>query len=183
MRPLPSFIHPANTYQTLCTLFCSKPEGKRINKTHTHSNRHKNVPDGCKPWVRPRLNEARFWAWLGDIHLDGLGLVRLTNIIPASWKPCILFPREAIWLPCDTQTQGQRAADTTTGPSQQGPPRPLPGLVPADPAVLSGVFVALHDRVGAEKLLLPMFIHALYSISSEAVGSPSSEVKLHPGVS
>lgn len=36
--------------------------------------------------------------------------------------------------------------------------------------------------VGVENYIPPMFIHALYSISSEAAGGPSSEVKLNQGV-
>lgn len=37
-------------------------------------------------------------------------------------------------------------------------------------------------HVGVEEKLPPMFIHALYSLGSEAVRGPSSEVKLNPGV-
>ena len=59
-------------------------------------------------------------------------------------------------------------------PSQHRPVRPLPELVP-----VPGRQPHVH---GAEEKLSPIFIHALYSISSEAVGGPSSEVKFNPGV-
>lgn len=117
-------------------------------------------------------------AGASDILSEGSGPVCLPNSDPTSGKPGAAFPGEAIWLGSDIYTRALQSADTAACPlprRPQGTRGSSPGRGPGGPA---------GSRPGTRRgwEAAAMFIHALHSISSEAVGGPSSEVKLNPGV-